>query len=149
MSGPAGVPPVLPAAPTPPGSPGGMSRSRIVAIGRALLLAEGDADTGFPDGSGPIWVGRFAPVGSKVDPAIGREVDLDPGVGVVVEDALGVRTASRVPGRNPSTIRAGMSRSRRRVVIVRAYHWQKPCLNVAKHSVVDRLPQSTSETSVL
>ena len=100
MSGPAGVPPVLPAAPTPPGSPGGMSRSRIVAIGRTLPLAEGDADTGFPDGSGPIWVGRFAPVGSKVDPAIGREVDLDPGVGVVVEDALGAGRVTR-PGQEP------------------------------------------------
>ena len=42
-----------------------------------------------------------------------------------------------------------MSRSRMIVVIVNAYHWQKPCLNVAKHSVVERLPQSTPETSVL
>ena len=38
----------------------------MVAIGRALPLADGDADTGFPDGKGPIWVGRLAPVGSNV-----------------------------------------------------------------------------------
>ena len=95
--------------------------------------------TGGPDGSGASSWASPPPVGSNGDPAVAREVDLDPLVALAVGDQLRPpRRACRAG--SPRRCRAGMPSARRKIGHRRGVVLAEAARKLAKHS--------TDETSL-